>query len=130
MERLTRKCGDEYLQPIYLANSGNGFTTTKDIIKKLAEYEDAEEQGLLYKLPCKVGDTVWDIDIGKPIPYKITGFSLGDIDEEYDIPNTDEIYFYASSTIVDQRFPISDIGETIFLSRESAEGALKGSASE
>lgn len=26
--------------------------------EKLAAYEDAEEQGLLLKLPCKVGDTV------------------------------------------------------------------------
>lgn len=28
---------------------------------KLAEYEDLEEQGRLIKLPCKVGDTVWQI---------------------------------------------------------------------
>ena len=27
--------------------------------KKLATYEDAEEQGLLLQLPCKVGDTAW-----------------------------------------------------------------------
>ena len=27
--------------------------------KKLAAYEDAEEQGLLIRLPCKVGDTVY-----------------------------------------------------------------------
>lgn len=26
---------------------------------KLAEYEDLEEQGLLLRLPCKVGDTVY-----------------------------------------------------------------------
>ena len=28
--------------------------------KKLASYEDAEEQGLLLRLPCKVGDEVWE----------------------------------------------------------------------
>lgn len=28
----------------------------------LAEYEDLEEQGLLVRLPCKVGDMVWDND--------------------------------------------------------------------
>ena len=28
---------------------------------KLAEYEDLEEQGLLLRLPCKVGDTVYCI---------------------------------------------------------------------
>lgn len=30
-----------------------------DIVYKLAKYEDAEEQGLLLKLPCKVGDKAW-----------------------------------------------------------------------
>lgn len=30
-----------------------------DAADKLAAYEDAEEQGLLVRLPCKVGDTVW-----------------------------------------------------------------------
>ena len=30
-----------------------------DAIKKLSEYEDLEEQGLLLKLPCKVGDILW-----------------------------------------------------------------------
>ena len=28
-------------------------------IKKLAHYEDLEEQGRLIELPCKVGDTVY-----------------------------------------------------------------------
>lgn len=31
----------------------------RDIINKLAIYEDAEEQGLLLRLLCKVGDTVY-----------------------------------------------------------------------
>lgn len=32
---------------------------TRDIINKLAEYEDLEEQGLLLRLPCKVGDMLY-----------------------------------------------------------------------
>ena len=28
---------------------------------KLADYEDKEEQGLLIELPCKVGDTFWEL---------------------------------------------------------------------
>ena len=41
----------------------------KAMVEKLAAYEDAEEQGLLMKLPCKVGDTVytacaWGIESG------------------------------------------------------------------
>lgn len=34
----------------------------REVMRKLAEYEDLEEQGLLLKLPCKVGDTVYLID--------------------------------------------------------------------
>ena len=31
------------------------------ILDKLAEYEDAEEKGLLVKLPCRIGETLYDI---------------------------------------------------------------------
>ena len=31
----------------------------KMLFNRLKEYEDAEEQGLLLRLPCKVGDTVY-----------------------------------------------------------------------
>ena len=34
-------------------------------LKELKAYRDAEEQGLLIKLPCKVGDRVWCIFEGK-----------------------------------------------------------------
>lgn len=34
-------------------------TSIGDAIDKLADYEDAEEQGLLFRSPCKVGDTVY-----------------------------------------------------------------------
>ena len=33
-----------------------------DLYWRLKAYEDAEEQGLLLRLPCKVGDTVWFTD--------------------------------------------------------------------
>lgn len=33
----------------------------QEVIEKLGQYEDAEEQGLFIKLPCKVGDTVYVI---------------------------------------------------------------------
>ena len=43
-----------------------GFTYSKcdltDIVNKLAEYEDAEELGLLLRLPCKMGDMVYVLE--------------------------------------------------------------------
>lgn len=48
------------------------------MIKKLATYEDLEEQGLLVRLPCKVGDTMYDI-VGKPlriVEHKVDAFHI------------------------------------------------------
>lgn len=53
MERFTVR--DEYGYPFAKWNK------TYEVIKKLAEYEDLEEQGLLLRLPCRVEDEVWYI---------------------------------------------------------------------
>ena len=37
---------------------------TEDAIRKLADYEDKQEQGLLIELPCKVGDKAWYVHKG------------------------------------------------------------------
>ena len=60
MERLTYRGSetmteDGWIKPTYSCYS------TRRIIERLAEYEDLEEHGLLLRLPCKVGDTVWVI---------------------------------------------------------------------
>lgn len=77
MERLTKRnengsislrfdCqkGCEYLT----CNMDEGYQCQHqcegDIICKLADYEDAEEQGSLLMLPCKVGDYVFYIVVG------------------------------------------------------------------
>ena len=96
------------------------------VIDKLGEYEDAEENGLLVRLPCKVGDTVYYINtvphialyqntIYKAEVARIVATHLGtsiviQIHNDYgctEIPN------------------INDIGKTVFLTREEAEAALK-----
>lgn len=47
----------------------------------LAEYEDLEEQGLLVRLPCKVGDTVWVVTS----PINVFGYDEYDGDAEYEV---------------------------------------------
>lgn len=42
--------------------------------RKLGEYEDLEEQGLLLRLPCKVGDYVWDLLSG--YRFEVVGIEL------------------------------------------------------
>ena len=80
--------------------------------KELKKYEDAEKQGLLVKLPCKVGDMVYVICYGEVVATCVTEFEINpkgiiakvnadpDIYSEYDI-------------------------EDIYASEEEAEAALK-----
>lgn len=42
----------------------------EEIYRKLAEYEDAEEQGLLLKLNLKAGDDFWELNNGVIYPRK------------------------------------------------------------
>lgn len=72
MERLTRRLNNNKIVAIkgdscnYSANSfdcqlSEGRKRLKTALEKLADYEDLEEQGLLVRLPCPIGTTVWDI---------------------------------------------------------------------
>lgn len=96
-------------------------------IEKLATYEDLEEQGLLVRLPCKVGDTVWDNDFGYPESYEIKAFSYGYCDSYVEPDIDDEIIFYYENYTgsITGAFPMSEIGKTVFLTREEAEKKLE-----
>lgn len=91
-------------------------------LNRLAEYEDAEEQGFLVWLPCKLGDTVWIK--GDKFPAEIEEIRVTD----------DGIYFayveydkgYEETEVWgNDEFTLSDIGKTVFLIREAAEKALE-----
>lgn len=57
MNRLTAK-GE---QGAYLLCTGDYEDMVDEAIDRLAYYEDLGEQGRLIVLPCKVGDTVWQV---------------------------------------------------------------------
>ena len=96
----------------------------RKIYNKLREYEDAEEQGLLIRLPCKVADTIFRINpyAKEPIiSMKVlqirfvelySGNSFLRIDAINDEDMGEFCYFK------------NDIGKTVFLTREEAEAAL------
>lgn len=86
----------------------------KDIVLKLAEYEQLEEQGLLIKLPCKVGDTVYWIS-----PFK-SGINQGKIE----FINLNKFGF--DLAVMGQGGVLTRRElEKVFLTREEAEKALK-----
>ena len=91
-------------------------------LEELKEYEELEEKGLLLKLPCKVGDTVylidryvnsreWHLVYGE---HRVTDILLNENREpKIRITNT-----YGS-------YELSDFGKTVFLTKEEAEQELK-----
>lgn len=99
-----------------------------DLREKLKEYEDLEEQGRLLKLPCKVGDTVWDNDCGRHCAYTITAFSFGECEEYICEPVTTKevVFYYANSSgSITGSFAESEIGKSVFLNKSEAEAKLK-----
>lgn len=100
------------------------------ILTKLADYEDLEEQGLLVRLPCKVGDDVYII----PSP-PIYGLNIF-----YGCENVNRVYhqhiesitfagshWYATGRNEYKEKVLNDtaFGTTWFLTREEAEKKLE-----
>ena len=113
MERLTKKernVDGSGISKLDVTTVDNSLTMAgRSILTKLADYEDAEEQGLLMRLPCKVGDTVFFI-VGKDISkQRIREMKISD--------NGLGIIFKAKRRI----FNANCVGEDVFLTREEAE---------
>ena len=113
------RCGETIWR---LPDYGDGSPT-----EKLADYEDAEEQGLLLRLPCKVGDVVYQISENFIEPCTVYTIFLGNyMDRNGNCCNMAEIYYdrddcpYVSTAIY-----FTDIGETVFLTKAEAEQKLK-----
>ena len=137
MERLTEKIGNTNCIKGCGSNCKYGFQhcskedwenckTIDDVIDKLAEYEGLEEQGRLIKLPCKVGDVVYRINIGamKPvIPLRVVEYRfkiVGNCIREK-ICCSDDFLCKQPSII----YYAEDIGNKVFLTKSEAEQKLK-----
>ena len=96
MERLTER-----------NKNGKAITKTLDfqpLIDKLADYEDAEEQGLLHIAPLKNGTPIWYLDV---MPFE----------EKAKVKKTS--YLYGET-----EYSIGELGKDFWTSREEAESAL------
>ena len=126
-----KACDVKYLETAVMGNRIKEYWEHKQVaeyLRKLKDYEDLDEQGRLVKLPCKVGDTVWDNDFGRPCAYTITAFSFGECEEYICKPvTTKEVVFYYenSSGSITGSFAESEIGKTVFLTKSKAEQKLK-----
>ena len=87
-------------------------------ITKLARYEDLEEQGLLMRLPCKIGASV----------YMVAQDCGGDTLDcrRGDCEGCPYLYSFVEENSFDS-YMCDDIGKTVFLTKEEAEKKLKES---
>ena len=95
--------------------------------KELKEYKDLEEQGLLVRLPCKVGDIVYDSFFGYPEPHMVKAISYGYCIGYVEPKIENEIIFYCENYTNTMKviFPMKELGRTVFLTREEAEKKLE-----
>ncbi len=116
---------EDLLKPRY-----NPLKMTKaEMSKEIRMWRDLEEQNKLLKLPCAVGDIIWDIDFGRPCGYEVTGFSFGSLNdddwEEEKVLDKAVVYYTNSNGSITGTFAVSEIGKTVFLTREEAEATLE-----
>ena len=132
MERLTER---RYGEIVSVKNEEGGISCSsfcndcsqgtgnciyvKEMVEKLAEYEDLEEQGKLLKGPCKVGNEVFiPIDFQNKIHQGIViGIEYSKIRKGFvaRIRTVDDDVCY-------EKF--EDFGKTVFLTHEEAENFL------
>lgn len=128
MERLTKRgfLGITYNErrnimcSTYCDNCSKGAgdcDTIKDMINRLAELEDLEEQGLLVRLPCKVEDSLYCIVNGEVKKLKVHSFGV----PAFGITDIEFKYVDGFKIL---RF-IGELGKTVFLTREEAEKKLE-----
>ena len=111
MEKLTEK--SKVLDDYRLKDSS--VDNCQNTISKLGEYEDLEEQGLLLRLPCKVGDTVYFIYHNEVHHEEVKRFFQCNGGKNWGIVlwgMYPDLYF-------------DQFGKTVFLTKEEAEQKLK-----
>lgn len=107
-EKRELECG-EYCDSC--SQGAGNCKTVENMIKKLADYEDLEEQGLLVRLPCPIGTTVWNIygmDIRENV---VSGIECGKDDKCFLWANEDEW--------------LGEFNVSVFITREEAEKKLE-----
>ena len=97
------QCGEEHRQ-------------LAEWLRELQKYQDLKEQGRVVELPCKIGDTVWDIRW------------WDDTTETRVIDGKTYFRRVMKHKVTKSKFKLFDydnFGKTVFLTKKEAEAALK-----
>lgn len=105
-----RERGSVYVDKQEIANA-------RYCLQELTELVKAKEDGRLVKLPCKVGDTVYD-------PIYDKNFNERFVSEDRKVGKLGFMTTYQGKEAEFEY--IEDVGKTVFLTRAEAEAALEG----
>ena len=116
MERLTKTYSDgTHAAADNLPCGENSYEYKGLLLEALGKYEDADEQDLLLRLPCKIGDRLYKID------YDYLGNIISD--------TVHSIHILRNTVYLEMKYwhniLLSEIGKTVFLTQAEAEQKLK-----
>ena len=90
-------------------------------LDRLRELVEADREGRCVVLPCKVGDTIYDISLAEIKESNVISISFIASKSTYHVSVCAENYRHAITLDIE----IGDFGKTVFLTREEAEAALE-----
>lgn len=110
-----------------IPNSDEPLATICDALQEIQKYKYLEEQGLLLRKPCKVGDTIYVngvLGVGEAEEYKVIRVDY------HSNPSTGKSEFYIEALLVSNPrsfigFFDKEFGKTVFLTKAEAEQRLK-----
>lgn len=127
MERLTEWI-DDGEEKFAISRLDSPKIGDRMCLNKLAEYEDLEKQGLLLRLPCKVGDTVYfpHDGIGYIFAVVINQIVVSDLGDGRYCVQYNGCFFDGNGDLIQNfEFEEDDFDKTVFLTRAEAEEALQ-----
>ena len=96
-------------------------------LDRLRELVEADRGGRCVVLPCKVGDTIYDISLAEIKESKVVSISFSASELPYHVSICAENYNYAVTIDIEMNdfIEIDDFGKIVFFTREEAEAALE-----
>lgn len=130
--RLTYNYKDIFdtYDPIDVYDNDYSKINFQNVLRKLAHYEDLEEQGRLIELPCAVGDTAYVVEEDSDGVVRLTEMKIGNLCVCGSVYNGELWNMYLTTDYMYSYKTIYDIGRTVFLTKAEAEAALKESEQE
>lgn len=91
--------------------------------EKLADYEDAEEQGLLIRLPCKIGETLYFTHDKRVIASEVLSVKYHAEAENHGVFIRERVTIDVKG--IPTEIDFCSIGKIVFTTKEDAEAKLK-----